>query len=222
MSRASGTRIRARIAVGLTTAVAASTLIVAGCGGDQTSCAAGASDLAGFAPANSPIYFEVSTDASGPQWQQAVALATRFPGYGDAVTKLTGQLTKEGIDFQKDLRPLLGSTAAMALFNVKGFKDNSPDPDVVVAVDIADGKDADVLALTQTGSDPARKLGQHDGIDLYGDGDGVFAITAGTFVVANTKDAMTRVLDAHKAGDSQTLAGSDRVDEVFAELPDDG
>jgi hypothetical protein len=221
MSRASGTRIRARIAAGVTTAVAASALIVAGCGGSDTSTAAGASDLAGFAPANSPIYFEVATDASGPQWQQAVTLAKRFPGYGDAVGKLTKELTKEGIDFDKDVKPLLGSTGAMALFDVKGFGASAPDPDMMFAVDIADGKEADVLRLTQGGSDPAKKIAEHDGVDLYGDQDGTFAITDGAFVFANTMEAMVRVLDAHAAGGSQTMAGSDRLDEVFAELPDE-
>lgn len=218
----SGARIRARVAVGVTTALAASALIVAGCGGGEARTAAGASDLAGFAPANSPLYFEVSTDASGTQWQQATALAKRFPGYADVIAKLTGELSKEGSDFETEVQPLLGSTAAMALFGVTGFDDSDPDPNVMVAVDVADGKDADVVDLLTSGKDPATKIGDHNGVDLYaGDDDELFAVTDGTVVFADSKDAITRVLDAHEAGDNQTLAGSRKLDQVFAELPDE-
>ncbi len=221
MFAASRTRPRARIAAIVAALAGASALLVA-CGGGDATAGAGASDLAGFAPAGAPMYAEVSTDLDGAQWTQALALARKFPGYADAIGKLDDSLTKEGVDFETQVRPLLGSSAAMAAFDVKGFDKSDPDPSFMIAVDIADGKDADVLELLQGGSDPARKIGAHQGVDLYATGDdGVLAIVDGTLVASATKEDLVRVLDAHAAGGDRTLAGSKVLDGVFAELPDE-
>lgn len=206
----------------LVAAVAAASLVVAGCGGGSASTGAGASDVAGFVPAGSPVYLEFSTDLSGAQWTQTIALAKRFPGYETMVSEITDKLADEKINFEGQIKPLLGSAAAVGVFDIKGFGDNDPDPSFIAAVDIADGKDAEVLALMQTGDDPAKKIGQHDGVDIYGDADDdTFAVVDGKLLAGADKDDITRAIDAHRGGESQTMAGSDRLDAAFAELPDE-
>jgi hypothetical protein len=202
-------------------AMAAASLAVAGCGGGQASTGAGASDVAGFIPAGSPVYVEVSTDVGGTQWTQTVALAKRFPGYGKLVAKVTDQLANEKIDFAGQIKPLLGSAAAVGVFDIKGLADNSPDPSVVGAIDLADGKEADFVKLITTGKDPAKKVGQHDGVDLYGDSNATFAVLDGTVLVSDTPERVNRAIDAHRGGKSQTMAGSAKLDAAFAELPDE-
>ena len=210
-----------RSSSGVLAAVAAASLAVAGCGGGQASTGAGASDLAGFIPAGSPVYFELSTDLDGSQWTQTVALAKRFPGYGKLVTSITDELANEKIDFEGQVKPLLGSAAAIGVLDVKGLKDRDPDPSVVGAIALADGKEADFLKLIQSGKDPATKVGQHDGVDLYGDSDATFAVLDGTVLVSDTQERVNRAIDAHRGGESQTMAGSDKLDDAFAELPDE-
>ena len=205
----------------LAATLAAASLAVAGCGGGSASPGAGASDVAGFIPAGAPVYFEVSTDLGGTQWTQTVALAKRFPGYEKLVASVTDELANEKLDFAGQIKPLLGSAAGIGVLDIKGLGKDDPDPAVVGAIDLADGKDAEVLALIQSGKDPAKKVGQHDGVDLYGDSETTFAILDGKLLVSDTPDRIKRSIDAHRGGDSQTMAGSAKLDKAFAELPDE-
>ncbi len=205
----------------LAAALAAASLAVVGCGGGSASTGAGASDVAGFIPAGAPVYFELSTDLGGTQWTQTVALAKRFPGYEKFVTSVTDELGNEKLDFAGQIKPLLGSAAGIGVLAIKGLGKDDPDPAVVGAIDLADGKDAEVLALIQSGKDPAKKVGRHDGVDLYGDSETTFAILDGKLLVSDKPDRITRAIDAHRGGDSQTMAGSAKLDKAFAELPDE-
>lgn len=211
---------RRRATVGALAAVAAASLAVAGCGGSSTSAGAGPAEVAAFVPAGSPVYFEFSTAADGAQWQQALALAKRFPGYDTAIGKVTSDLAGQGVDFVNEVKPLLGSSAAVGVFDINGLKAKST-ASAVVAIDLADGKDADVVKLIQSGKDPAKKIGEHAGVDLYGDQDAVIAVLDGTAIVSDSTANVNRAIDAHRGGSSQTMVGSDRLDQAFADLPDE-
>jgi hypothetical protein len=167
------------------------------------------------------VYFELSTDLAGSQWTQTLALAKRFPGYGKLITDATEALASEKLDFQGQIKPLLGSAAGIGVFDVKGLDDKSPDPSVVGAIDLADGKEADFIKLIQTGDDPAKKVGQHAGIDLYGDSDMTVGVIDGTAVFGDSPESVNRAIDAHRGGDDQTMASSAKLDKAFAELPDE-
>jgi hypothetical protein len=214
------TRSRRRARGVVVAAVAAASLAVAGCGGGGTSTGAGAAGVAAFVPAGTPVYFEFSTAADGAQWRQAIALAQRFPGYGKAISRLTGDLASEGIDFANEVKPLLGSAGAVGVFDIRGF--GSKDKvSALVALDLADGKDADVIKLIQSGKDPAKKVGEHDGVDLYGDQDAVIVVLDGTALFSDDRENVTRAIDAHRGGEAQTMAGSAKLDQAFADLPDE-
>ena len=206
---------------GVVAAFAASSLAVAGCGGGQASTGAGAGDIAGFIPAGSPVYLEVSTDLGGTQWTQTVALAKRFPGYGGLMAKVADELADDKIDFEGQIKPLLGASAGIGVVDITGLAERDPDPSVIGAIALADGKEADFLKLIQSGDDPAKKVGQHAGIDLYGDTDATFAVVDGTVLVSDTPARVNRAIDAHRGGESQTMAGSAKLDKAFAELPDE-
>lgn len=98
--------------------VVAASALVAGCGSGGTKAGATASTVADFVPAGAPMYFEVSTDFGGPQWQQVDSLAKLFPSYPKMRAQLDKDLSSGGVSFQNDVRPLLGSRAAMAVLKL--------------------------------------------------------------------------------------------------------
>ena len=103
----SGALRRRRSVVLLTAALAGSAIAVAGCGGDSES-GSSAGDVASFVPSSSPLYLEVTTDFEGAQWQQVEGLAKQFPGYPKLERTLQRELTAGDVNFDRDIRPLLG------------------------------------------------------------------------------------------------------------------
>ena len=111
-------RMSRRIAIPLAAVAVAGAaggaLVLSGCG-DSASAGSVAASVAGYIPAASPMYVQVSTDTSGPQWTQLDRLGNYFPGYGKAVADMQKQLLADGISWSDDLRPLLGQAAALAV-----------------------------------------------------------------------------------------------------------
>ncbi|HET6689569.1 MAG TPA: hypothetical protein VFG74_01780, partial [Miltoncostaeaceae bacterium] len=110
--------LRRRRAVVLATgALAGATLGVAGCGGSSES-GSQAGDVASYVPAGSPFYLEVTTDFDGPQWTQIDELARLFPAYPEFRKMLDDELQGGDVDFERDVKPLLGDRAAVGVLNV--------------------------------------------------------------------------------------------------------
>jgi hypothetical protein len=232
--------LRRRRAVMLATAaLAGAALAVAGCGGSsETGSTAG--DVASFVPAGSPFYLEVTTDLDGPQWTQIETLAKLFPAYPEFRAMLDEELKAGDVDFERDVKPLLGERAAVGVLSVPdtaGLQGtlSSADPDaaagaaagaaddteVVGVLDIAEGKDQEMVELlTRSG---ATQAGEHNGVAYYTqpDDDTVVAVTDGALVVTNSTGQLYQALDAHEAGGDETLAGQDRFTDALAKLPAD-
>ncbi|MGE0027160.1 MAG: DUF3352 domain-containing protein [Thermoleophilia bacterium] len=233
--------LRRRRAVVLATgALAGATLAVAGCGGSsETGSQAG--DVASYVPANSPFYLEVTTDFEGPQWTQIDDLAKLFPAYPEFRKELEKDLQGQDVNFERDVKPLLGDRAAVAVLNIpdtKGIQGSitSTDPEsaaagaaagaaddtqVIGVVDIAQGKEDALTALLVRGG--ATKAGEHDGVAYYQEpgNDTVTAVADGALVVANSTGQLYKALDAHQAGGDQTLAGQSKFTDALAKLPAD-
>ncbi len=222
-----------------TGALAGAALAVAGCGGSSES-GSQAGDVASWVPADSPFYLEVTTDFDGPQWSQIDELAKLFPAYPEFRAMLDDELQGQDVNFERDVKPLLGDRAAIGVLNVpdtSGIQGSitSTDPEsaagaaagaandteVVGVVDIAEGKeDAMTALLVRSG---ATKAGEHDGIAYYTqtDDDTVAAVAPGALVVANSTGQLYKALDAHDAGGDKTLAGQDKFKDALAKLPAD-
>jgi hypothetical protein len=232
--------LRRRRAVVLATgALAGATLGVAGCGG-SSEAGSQAGDVASYVPAGSPFYLEVSTDFDGPQWGQIDELAKLFPAYPELRKQLDEELQGEDVNFDRDVKPLLGDRAAVAVLNVpdtSGIQGSitSSDPEsaagaaagaaddteAVGVVGIAEGKEEAMTALLVRSG--AAKAGEHDGVAYYqqADGDTVTAVADGALVIANSTGQLYKALDAHEAGGDETLAGQDRFTDALAKLPAD-
>jgi len=88
----------------LTRFLAASMFVLAGCGG-TTAIGTGASDLV---PASVPAFVAVDTDPGSSQWQTIDALASKFPDKQKAVDSIKRDMSKDGVDWEKDVKPALG------------------------------------------------------------------------------------------------------------------
>lgn len=231
-SSPTATRRRAPLAVLLALIVAAS-LAVAGCGGDSSSGAA-PDTVATYIPAGSPMYFEVSTDIDGPQWTEIQALGKQFPAYPELESSLQHALKGDDVDFETEVRPLLGDRAAFAATSLGETARVSSDEGAAAAaesasqsmlgvVDIAEGKRADTEALlTKAGSTPGE---EYEGASVFTDPDGssasVVAVTDDVLLVADTREQIVAALDAHKAGGDKTLAGTEKFTDTLGKLPQD-
>jgi Protein of unknown function (DUF3352) len=89
--------------------LAALALLAGGCGGKSSNgSASGASAGATVIPASAVAYVSLNTDLGSDQWKKVDALSKKFPGRAKAIADLEQQLTKQGVDFKKDVKPALG------------------------------------------------------------------------------------------------------------------
>lgn len=235
-------RIRKSIAVG---AVALGAASFAACGGSaETKTGAGPVETASFIPAGSLFYMEESTDLNSAQWQTALDVAKRFPGFDSVVADMRTSMAKDGVEFSRDILPLLGTSAAQGVVTIDPTKLNRPRarttatgatstssdyvPPAVFAIDIADGKDAQVEQLiTSPKMGGAVKVGEVDGVTIYkgsdssahGSTDAWLTVADGTLVIGSTEDVLKQALAAHKSG--ANMATSERLQGVLGALPAD-
>ena len=100
---------------------------VSGCGGDESS--SGFGDVLSYVPADTPFAVEIDTDLEGDQFKALDAIINRFPGADSIKDLLKAQLSmgQEGVDFDKDLKPLLGNPAVISATDVTSFLSDSAD-----------------------------------------------------------------------------------------------
>src|SRR5439155_11690015 len=94
---------------GLLTTV--SLLLAAGCGG---SSGAGASSGASLVRSDALAFVSLDSDLGSSQWKQVNDLSHKFPGRDLALAQLKQSLSKNGIDYDKDVKPALGSEVDIA------------------------------------------------------------------------------------------------------------
>lgn len=227
---------RARIVAPIAATMTALSLIAAGCGGDSTdSAGAAAAKAAGYVPSSAPLYVELSTDVDNAQWKQVETLAKVFPGYAEARADLTKSLNSGGVDFEKDVRPLLGAHAAVAVVSLpknasvsslttgttpdmNTLQDTAGDGDYLAVLELADGKEADAEALLKKNADGAPTT--VNGTTVYKNGTDYAAVAPGAILLAAKSEDIKAALDAKAAGGDKVLSGSDRFTSAFSKLPD--
>src|SRR5438445_577694 len=134
---------------GLGTALA---LVGAGCGG--TTATSGSGDVsagASVTPASAPVYVTVDTDASSDQWKAADALLSKFPGRAKLLESIQKELTKNGLNYETDVKPALGKEVDIAVL------DFQPNYDTVGLLQPADDAKFAALIKKANASDPSSK-----------------------------------------------------------------
>ncbi|MDR7253884.1 ribosomal protein L7/L12 [Nocardioides sp. BE266] len=199
-------------------ALGATAVVVAGGAWAATSFFSTGSQPAEALPDSTVAYFSIDLDPSGGQKIEAIKTLRKFPGFTDKINlqtdddlreRLFEEITKsgacEGLDYAKDVKPWLGSRAAMA------------------AVDLGEDQPAAVGVVQVTDSAKAED-GMGKLIDTCGgegaDGEvGGWVVDGDWMVISETKEIATKVVDA---ADKGSLADDSGFGTWTGEAGDDG
>jgi hypothetical protein len=197
--------------------------LVAGCGSGDDGGGGGSDgslgDMLGYVPKDAPVVLTVKTDPESEQYKNIEAMLGKFPFGGQLKQELKNSVKEEGVDFDQDVKPLLGNDVLVAvpgaqqLMSRTGTED---DPFLLVWT----AKDADKLEETVKKRAP-KEIGEVDGYKLYqGDATGqdVIGVNDGTVVAATTRQLVEEAIK-RKGGDDH-LAEAD-FNAAFKDLPGD-
>ena len=95
--------------------------LVAGCGAATDSGPEGAA----VAPASAYVFVSVNTDFGSSQWKAAGDLVDKFPDGHKAVDFLVKELSSNGVDFSKDVKPALGPETDVVGLTLSGQNQGS-------------------------------------------------------------------------------------------------
>jgi Protein of unknown function (DUF3352) len=109
-----------RLRVFLVALAAALATALAGCGGEGDGGAP--ADGAEMAPATAALFVAINTDFEGDQWQAAEELVTQFPASEDAIASFREELENDGLDFEQDVKPALGSEVDIVALTVEDLE----------------------------------------------------------------------------------------------------
>jgi hypothetical protein len=197
-------------------ALAVLALVASGCG--SKSSGGGLDTALSYVPKDAPLVVVVDTDPDGEQYQQVKKLIGKFPGGGSAIQGFkNGFNNSSGLDYEKDLKPLLGNDFVIAVASADalqgGFQSSTP---FVVAWKVED-EDAAKRLIEKNG---ATKAGKIDGSDYYSSGpDTVSIVRDGAIVAAETKASLEAALDRADGDDHMT---EDDFNSALGDLDKDG
>ena len=199
-------------------AIVAGGAVVAGGAWAATSFFATGSQPSEALPDSTIAYFSIDLDPSGGQKIEAIKMLRKFPAFNDKVDletdddlreRLFEEITSsgecEGLDYADDVKPWLGSRAAMAAVDLG---EDEPTPVGVVQVTDSGKAEDGMAALVET-------CGGSDGT---GDAGG-WVVDGDWMVVAETEEIAQKVVDAADGG---TLAADSDFDRWTGEAGDDG
>ena len=179
-------------------AVGGSVAAFAGCGDDESGGALDGS--LGYLPKDTPFALAVNTDVDGDQYQALNAIFKKFP-FGDAIKEfILRSLAKQttGVDFEKDVVPLLGNPFVVGASDPQSFLSGDGDAGFIAAIEVSD---TDQLkdVLEKSG---ATQKGEQSGATIYDDSGTQFAVDGSTVVFAGDREQLNQALERHDGGDS--------------------
>jgi hypothetical protein len=167
-------------------------LIAAGCG--SSSSGSGSSPLSSelsFFPPSTPFVLTLQTGQSSKTAQSAKTLEQKFPQYQLVKAAALSRLQQAGINYQQDIKPLLGNPVAVGvagagLTNVKGQV-------LIVWVTHSASTLHSLLGKAHAGA----STGSRDGFKLYAPSGAALAVNGATLVLANDPSILDEALDRH-------------------------
>ena len=198
----------------LLAALSLSAVVALGCGKDGAS-----SSATELVPAGSLMYGEVDLAPSGDQKRAIEALAAKFPGEGSAAERLQSLIEKglqesdAPINFEKDVEPWLGDSAA---FFVGGGKGGSPANGAALIA--TDDEDAAREAIEKS-FEGKQSEKSYEGVDYLVGSDDSAAAVFGGFAVVGTEAAVKAAVDTSEGG--APLSDDEAYENAIAEAPED-
>jgi hypothetical protein len=194
--------------------LAAVTFAATGCGSDSGS--SGAGKALSYIPADTPFAIQIDTDGSDGQYKALDGIINRFPGADTIKALIKSQLTMgvKGVDFDKDIKPLLGNPAVVAATDATSFLSPSSDAGFVAALQVSDnGALDDLIKKTH-----AQKRGEVGGATVYQEADTYFGVNDDVFVVSGSRESLEQALKRADGGDHLS---SDDFESGLSGLPKD-
>ncbi len=192
-------------------------LVIAGCGGDSGGEGEDSplGNALGYVPKDTPFVVSITTDVEGSQVKGLQAIGERFSFADQLVSSLEDSLSEGDLDYEKDLKPVLGNEFVVAATDVASFTGEGDSDDFVGAIEAKDEKALDALIEKSEG----KKSGEKDGATIYEDDDGgASAVEDGTLIVAGDRKLLDEALARHGGDDSLS---SDDFEDGVADLPED-
>lgn len=168
-------------------------LFAVGCGSSKSTASSPLETELSYYPSSSPFVLSVMTDPSSTAVQNAMGLVKRFPLASFGESALTAKLDQVGIDYQSDIKPLLGDPLMFGTTGPTLSNANAGSTYLVVWM-TKDSKKLNAL-VPKLG---LHKVGTHDSATLYqAGGTSTFAVDDATILLAPTEAAAESALDRH-------------------------
>ncbi len=191
---------------------AAAAFAFAGCGGDDEEASSSLDEALGYLSEDAGFAFVASTDPD--DYDSFRELVEKFPFAGRAEDLLKRGLERGSVDFDEQIRPLLGNEVVIGTDDNATFLDSSRDTPFVLAIETQDAGKLEDLA-----EEGGERTGESEGYDLYESEDETFlAIKDEVLVLSNNEDTLENALNQRGEDDRLT---EDDVEPAFEELPDD-
>ena len=192
--------------------VVAGALGLAGCGGDS-GASSSLDEALGYLPEDAGFALVASTDLD--DYGDFQDLAEKFPFADRATDALKQSLERGDIDFDEQIKPLLGNEVVIGTSDNTSFLDDESDTPFVLAVET---EDADKLQdLAESGG--GQKTGESEGYDLYETEDQTYLATKDEVLVLSNDQATLD--DALKQRGEDDRLTEDDVEPAFEDLPED-
>lgn len=178
--------------LGILLSAALTVMVLAACGSSGPGSGGSANpriQALSYFPTTSPFVLTVATNPSSAAIKQ---LQQQSPSYTLAATAFFAQLSKLGIDYNKDVRPLFGNPLAAGLVSTSGLGASATSDFLVAWV----AKDAAKLKAL-LGKLHLPRTGSHDGATLYSAGQAAVANDGPTVMIARSATVLDAALDRH-------------------------
>lgn len=184
-------------------AAVCATIAIAGCGGGASEEASSALDNAlGYLPEDASFVIVTETDPEGEQIQAAQTILERFPFAGQVTDQLESALSDQDVDYERDVKPLLGNQMVIGGTDAAALVDDGEDDEEFVGA--FEAKDSERL-IELIERDGPKESGEKNGATIYGDDEGeTFALEGDTVVIATTRKLLEAALEQREAGDRLT------------------
>jgi Protein of unknown function (DUF3352) len=196
--------------------IALAALVLAGCGSSSSSSSSNAlqTELT-YVPAGSPLVLSLETDPNGTAIKGVNTFAGKFPFASLGESALLSQLQQSGINYDADVKPLLGNPVILSAGD--STLTGSAESDFVF-VWIA--KDAGKLTALIKNLSGLKTVGSHDSATLFSQGDQTtIAVNGATVLLGPSVNQVEAALDRHVHGGGMTTADYQRA---FTGLPSGG